>query len=235
MPRLPRYFVDGQPQHVIQRGNNRADVFAEEADRRRYLDLLEAAAAAHGTAIHAYVLMTNHIHLLVTPATEHSLPQTLKAVAGPYAQYFNTRYGRTGTLWDGRYRATLVDSEAYLLACMRYIELNPVRAGMVADPAAYPWSSYRVNGAGGADPLVRPHGLYLGLGEDDIGRRSAYRAVFRDHVELAELEAIRAATNKAWALGDDRFRQRMAALGGRRAAPTRRGPRYRDSLGSDPN
>ncbi len=235
MPRLPRFFVDGQPQHVIQRGNNRAEVFAQDADRRHYLDLLAAAAAAHGAAVHAYVLMTNHIHLLVTPETEHSLPRTLKAVAGPYAQYFNIRYARTGTLWDGRYRATLIDSERYLLACMRYIELNPVRAGMVADPAAYPWSSYRANGAGRPDPLVRPHGLYLGLGEDDAGRRAAYRALFRDRVELAELEAIRAATNKAWALGDDGFRRRMAALGGRRASPARRGPRHRNRSGSDPN
>lgn len=139
MARLPRYFMEGQPQHAIQRGNNRAPVFGAEDDYRFYLECLQEAAVRHGCAIHAYVLMTNHVHLLVTPETEGSLPKTLQSVGRRYVQYFNYTYGRTGTLWEGRYRATVIDSEHYLLTCMRYIELNPVRAGMVPQPEGYRW------------------------------------------------------------------------------------------------
>ena len=154
MPRLPRYVLPGVPQHIIQRGNNRQAIFACEDDYSVYLDWLKRAAEQYGLAIHAYVLMTNHVHLLATPDAEDSIGKTLQSLGRRYVQYFNRRYGRTGTLWESRYRATVIDSESYLLACSRYIELNPVRAAMVGEPGEYPWSSYRCNAMGQEDGLV---------------------------------------------------------------------------------
>lgn len=148
MARLPRYFLPGQPQHVIQRGNNRNIIFAGENDYRFYLECLADASGKHSCDIHAYVLMTNHVHLLLTPHHKDSIAKTLQSVGRRYVQYFNHVYQRTGTLWEGRYKATLIDSEAYLLTCYRYIELNPVRAGLVSHPREYPWSSYRLHGEG---------------------------------------------------------------------------------------
>ncbi|KAB2320270.1 transposase [Betaproteobacteria bacterium SCN1] len=221
MARLPRYVIPGQPQHVIQRGNNRQAIFAAEADYRFFRDALVEAATRHGLAIHAYVWMTNHVHLLATPAHEDSIGKTFQSVGRRYVQYFNRVYQRSGTLWEGRYRATVVDSERYLLTLMRYIELNPVRAGMVAAPQDYPWSSYRGNasGKGGpdADWLV-PHDAYTRLGRDDAARRKAYRALFAAAIDPDDLAAIRNCTHKGWALGGKRFRQEIEALGQRRAA-----------------
>ncbi len=223
MPRLPRYFVKDQPLHVIQRGNNRERIFSAEDDYRFYLQCLEEAAGRYRLSIHAYVLMTNHVHLLASPASEVSLPKTLQSVGRRYVQYFNSTYQRTGTLWEGRYRATLLDSERYLLTCMRYIELNPVRARLVRHPREYPWSSYRAHAHGAADPLVQDHELYLRLGRSRRARHLAYRELFREHITEVELDAIRHATNKAWALGDDRFKRKVARLAGRRAAPLPKG------------
>jgi len=145
--RLPRYVIPDQSQYITQRGNNRQVIFAAEADYQRFRDALVEAAKKHGLAIHVYVCtyvwMTNHIHLLATPEFDHSISQVLQSVGKRYVQYFNFTYRRSGTLWEGRYRATVVHSEQYLLTLMRYIELNPVRAGMVAHPGDYPWSSYR--------------------------------------------------------------------------------------------
>lgn len=148
MARQPRYVLPGQPQHVIQRGNNRDVIFVAEADYRFYLDKLKDACDRMGCEVHAYVLMTNHVHLLMTPYEENSLGRVMQSLGRRYVQYFNYRYRRTGTLWEGRYRATLIDAESYLLTCYRYIELNPVRAGMVSHPGDYPWSSYRSNALG---------------------------------------------------------------------------------------
>ncbi|MGC2047550.1 MAG: transposase, partial [Gallionella sp.] len=148
MARLPRFVLPGQPQHVIVRGNNRSEIFCADADYRFYLEKLQLACDKHGCDLHAYVLMTNHVHLLITPHEEQSLSKALQMLGRYYVQYYNHCYQRTGTLWEGRYKATLIDSEAYLLTCMRYIELNPVRAGMVAHPSEYPWSSYHHNALG---------------------------------------------------------------------------------------
>ena len=223
MARLPRYFVEGQAQHVIQRGNNREPIFACEEDYRFYLDCLSDAAERHGVAIHAYVLMTNHVHLLVTPEVKDSIGKTLQSLGRRYVQYFNYSYGRTGTLWEGRYRATLIDSERYLLTCMRYIELNPVRAGMVTHPADYPWSSYGANAHERENPLLTEHLLYSRLGLSGPERRRAYRHLFRGALSGHDLAAIREATNKGWVLGNDRFREKIERLSGRRAAPKARG------------
>jgi putative transposase len=164
MARLGRYFLPEQPLHVIQRGNDWQAVFFSDEDRVLYLGWLLAAAREHGCAIHAYVLMTNHVHLLLTPARADSLPRLMQSLGRRYVRYVNDAHRRTGTLWEGRYRAAPIDSEAYLLACCRYIELNPMRARMVRSPRDYRWSSYRANALGAADPLVRPHALYLTLG-----------------------------------------------------------------------
>ena len=228
MARLPRYFVEGQPQHVIQRGNNRSPIFASDNDYEFFLACLREAANSHGCSVHAYVLMTNHIHLLATPATASSLPKVLQSVGRRYVQHFNHAYRRTGTLWEGRYRATVIDSERYLLTCMRYIELNPVRAGMIADPGDYRWSSYAANALGHAPGWLVSHPLYERLGSGPSERCAAYRDLFRIHLSTGEAEAIREATNKAWGLGNDGFRGEIEALAGRRAGPKPRGrPRLR--------
>ncbi len=218
-----RYFVEGQPQHLVHRGHNKGAIFAEPGDYRYFMACLKQACDAERLAVHAYVLMTNHIHLLATPETAVSLPRTLQSVGRRYTEYFNRGRGRTGTLWEGRYRTTLIDSDRYLLTCMRYIELNPVRAGMVAEPADYPWSSHRGNAAGVRDPLLSPHPLYLEFGRDAADREAAYRALFRERLTAAEIDAIRQATNRAWALGDAAYRQRMAAQGGPPAMRRQRG------------
>jgi putative transposase len=228
MARLPRIFVEGEPQHVIQRGNNREPIFGADADYSVYLRFLRKAAEEWDLAIHAYVLMTNHVHLLASPAMAQSLPKTLQSVGRRYVQYFNHTYGRTGTLLEGRYRATVIDSEAYLLTCMRYIELNPVRAGMVPRPGDYAWSSYRANAQGEDDPTVQPHTLYRRMGRSPQERQAAYRYLFRGQLAKGDVDVIREATNKAWALGNDRFRARIEALAGRRTTPLPRGrPRGR--------
>ena len=223
MARLPRLYLPGQPLHVIQRGNNREPIFAAEEDYRYYLDCLKRASEAHGLAIHAYVLMTNHVHLLLTPEEETSLPRAMQSIGRRYVQYFNHTYDRTGTLWEGRYKSTLIDSARYLLTCMRYIELNPVRAAMTEPPGDYPWSSYPANAQGSPDALITRHPLYRRLGHQDEERRKAYRQLFRAQIPQEELDAIREATNKAWVLGDSRFSAKVEAQSQRRAAPLARG------------
>lgn len=224
MARLARFYIKGQPQHIIQRGNNREVIFADKADYAFYLECLQEAAELHQLHIHAYVLMTNHVHLLASPTEETSIPKTLQSVGRRYVQYFNYTYDRTGTLWEGRYKATLIDSDRYLLTCMRYIELNPVRASnMVSHPKDYPWSSYATNALGEEDELITPHLLYKKLGRNNPGRQSAYRQLFRAHIPQAELKSIRDCTNKAWVLGSERFKNKVEKLSERRVKPKPRG------------
>ena len=223
MARQPRFFVAGETQHVIQRGNNRMPIFCGESDYRFFMDCLVKACDVHGVSIHAYVLMTNHLHLLCTPSHQLSLPKTLQSVGRRYVQFFNSAFRRTGTLWEGRYRASVVHSERYLLTCMRYIEMNPVRAGMVEHPPDYPWSSHRANACALPDPLITAHELYSRLGRSLMERQAAYRALFRLQLSAMDLQTIREATNKNWALGDERFKQQMAELSGRQATPKRPG------------
>jgi putative transposase len=223
MARLPRYAVPGQPQHVIQRGNNRAVLFAAAPDYQFFRDCLQGACEHHGCQVHAYVFMTNHVHLLMTPQTGGGIGKVMQSVGRRYVQYFNFTYGRTGTLWEGRYKATLIDTERYLLTCYRYIELNPVRAGLVAAPGEYSWSSYGANALGRYDPLVTMHNQYLGLGADPNTRQAAYRALFQTAIDGLTLRAIRDATNTGWALGNDRFRDEITQLLKRRARPLPKG------------
>lgn len=223
MPRLGRYFLPDQPQHVIQRGNDRQAVFFADEDREQYLAWLLAAAKKHGCRIHAYVLMTNHVHLLATPARAMSLPRMMQSLGRRYVRYLNDAHRRTGTLWEGRYRAAPIDSEAYLLACSRYIELNPVRARMVRHPREHRWSSYRANALGAADALVTPHPLYLSLGRSAAERQASYRELFREKLTEEFIENLRTATNGGWALGGDAFKRRIAKGAKRRAEPLPRG------------
>ncbi len=230
MARLPRYNLPGQPQHIILRGNNRCVIFSAEEDYRFFLDCLRDAADRHGCAVHAYVLMTNHVHLLMTPERKDGISKALQSLGRRYVQYFNHTQERTGTLWEGRYKSTLIDSENYLLTCYRYIELNPVRARIVAHPRDYPWSSYAWHAEGKFDRLISDDVLYLGLGQKKTERQTAYRALFKAQVSETILAAIRDATNKGWALGNDRFMQKIAVAVGRRAAPLPRGrPRTGDN------
>jgi putative transposase len=220
---MPRYCLPGQPQHVIQRGNNRNIIFAADDDYQFYRDCLQRACEKQGCAIHAYVLMTNHVHLLMTPERENAIGKVLQSVGRRYVQYFNHAYQRTGTLWEGRYKATLIDTEAYLLTCYRYIEINPVRAGMVASPGNYRWSSYACNVLGRSDCLVEPHELYHALGRNAEERRLAYRALFKEKLDEATLTDIREATNKAWVLGNERFKDEIEKALQRRTRPLARG------------
>ncbi len=223
MARQPRFILPGYPQHVIQRGNNRHVIFADEADYQCYLDTLAEACDRFDCRVHAYVLMTNHVHMLMTPDRAAGIGKVMQSLGRRYVQYFNRRYRRTGTLWEGRYKAALLDTESYLMACYRYIELNPVRAGLAARPDDYPWSSYRCNALGETDALVKSHELYLLLAETAVRRYSAYRALFTTALEGSAVAAIREATNKAWVLGDDRFRLEIGDLLQRQAAPKPRG------------
>lgn len=230
MARLPRFVLPGHPQHVIQRGNNRQECFCAESDYRFYLDKLRSASAKHGCEIHAYVLMTNHVHLLVTPRQPEGIGKMMQTLGRYYVQYYNYCYRRTGTLWEGRYKATLIDSEMYLLTCMRYIELNPVRANhMATHPADYPWSSYRCNALGQEDRLVTPHPEYQRLGKTQEERHAAYRALFQAHIVDKTLDEIRQATNKAWVLGQERSKRRIEVQLRRRVEPKARGGRRQSS------
>lgn len=223
MARLPRFVIPGQPQHVIQRGNNRNPIFASDEDYQFYLAKLMDACKKHDCEIHAYVLMTNHVHLLITPRSENGISKAMQSLGRYYVQYFNRQYQRTGTLWEGRYKATVLDSEQYLLICSRYIELNPVRAGMVSKPEDYPWTSYHCNALGHNDPMITPHPIYESLGSTNMNRQSSYRALFDHVISKKDLQEIRMATNKAWALGNDRFKDQIERMSNRQAKPRTRG------------
>jgi putative transposase len=206
MARLPRIVVPGQPLHIVQRGNNRVPCFFGAADYHYYLDCLAEAAGHFGCHIHAYVLMTNHVHLLLTPETSASPSLTLQSVGRRYVRYVNRYYRRSGTLWEGRYKSALIDSEHYLLTCSRYLDLNPVRAKMVRHPRDYPWSSYCSYAEGAANSLITAHPLYLQLGTSTESRCAAYRALFANLIGEAELSTLRVATNTGAVLGNNRFR-----------------------------
>ena len=192
MPRKPRFFLPNLPVHVVQRGNNQLAVFFDDDDRRVCLDWLGQAAGENGCAIHAHALMTNHVHLLMTPADGQAVSATLQALGRRFVPHANHRHGRTRTLWEGRFKASPVQEERYLFARYCYIELNPVRAGMVERPEHWPWSSYRTNALGEHTSLLSPHPLYLSLGPDADQRRMAYRSLFDLPLDPRTLGDVRA-------------------------------------------
>jgi putative transposase len=222
MPRPPRLELPGVPQHVRQRGNNGAACFFSDADRRFYLKCLAEAAACRGCEIHAYVLMTNHVHLLVTPSAPGAIAAMMQDL-GRYVRVINSIHGRTGSLWEARYRSSLVDSEGYLLTCHRYIELNPVRAGLVSDPVSYPWSSHLHYAANRSNGLITEHPVYLGLGATRSDQRAAYRSLFAASLDEHLVARIREAINTDSAFGSETFIDDAEARLGRSARPPVRG------------
>jgi putative transposase len=225
MPRLSRLSVPSYPQHITQRGNNRQPCFLAPDDYRFYLTCLGEALGKYGAQLHAYVLMTNHVHLLMTPSDATGAGRVMQSVGRRYVQRFNHHYGRSGTLWEGRYHSSLVQNQHYLLSCYGYIELNPVRAGMVEKPEAYLWSSYGGNALGSPDPLLTPHGEYLGLGRSDPERRAAYRQMTGTFVPTEMLETIRDSINGNRVFGSDAFQAEMETLLARPVRRRRNRPR----------
>ena len=219
MPRRARIVLPNVPVHLIQRGNNRQPCFFADEDYQRYLDWLTEYASKWDCRIHAYVLMTNHVHLLLSSERADAGGMLMKSLGQRYVQYVNRVYHRSGTLWEGRFRSCLVQEENYLLGCQRYIELNPVRANMVEHPADYRWSSYRANAQGELNALVKPHSLYAALDSDDVARQAAYRELFRYELETGMVDKIRQATKGNFALGNEIFAAQVAAMIGRRAVP----------------
>jgi putative transposase len=225
MARLRRYTPGGIPQHIIQRGNNRQVCFASDVDLGVYSGWLLKGARKYDVAIHGWVYMTNHVHLLVTPLEDDSISRMMQFLGRQYVRYFNREYGRTGTLFEGRFRSCPVQTEEYFLACLRYIELNPVRVGMVTDPVEYHWSSYHANAFGKEISLWSPHQEYLKLGGVASVRQSHYRQLFETVIGSEVIADIRQSTQRGLALGSDRFKDEIEALGNRRQRLLKPGPK----------
>ena len=223
MPRKPRFFIPGIPVHIVQRGHSREPVFFDDADYAAYLSWLQEGAERYHCKIHAYALMTNHVHILATPSETDSVTRMMQYVGRRYVPYVNHTYGSSGSIWEGRYKASLVQEEGYLLTCMRYIELNPVRANMVRTPAHYRWTSYRCNGQGKVNSLVTPHPLYVSLGSDLNARLLAYKALFKAHLEEGALDEIRAAWKTGTPLGNVYFKEKIEQRLGKKVGQARRG------------
>lgn len=223
MPRKPRTYLEGYPHHVIQRGNNRSNCFFSNEDYHTFLDCLSDACQRYGVALHAYVLMTNHSHLLMTPECKDGISQVMQSLGRRYVQYINQRLRRSGTLWEGRHKSCLIDADSYLLSCYRYIELNPVRAGMVKHPADYPWSSYRSNADGLANSYLTPHPLYLSLSAAGRDSYLAYRDLFGHELDKELVHSIRTAACFSTPLGSNQFKQRIEQLANRKLGYAKRG------------
>lgn len=223
MPRKPRMYMAGVPSHVIQRGNNRDACFYTEQDYLFYLECLQDACLRYHVSVHAYVLMTNHVHLLLTPEEPTGVSCVMQSVGRRYVQYINYEYRRSGTLWEGRHKASMVEAEMYLLTCMRYIELNPVRANMVKHPAEYRWSSYQTNAQGIATTLITPHETYLAIHPNKDTLQYAYRSLFENQLEQVDIHTIRKASQFSMPLGSERFKQQIEATLKRSIGYSRRG------------
>ncbi len=223
MARLARYTIKNQPQHIIQRGLNDQFIFHEEQDYQYFHDCLDAAAFNYDLKVHAYALMPNHVHILATPKHEHSISRTVQSVGRNYVQYFNESYDSTGTLWEGRYRATVIDSSDYMLLCYKYMESDPVRSGLVEKAEEYRWSSYNHNALAQVDEMISPHREYLNLGAGAKSRARAYRKFYKDVINPETIEHITESTVKGWALGNEKFVKKIEKLTGRRASQLPKG------------
>jgi len=227
MARRPRQCPLGFPVHVVQRGNNQQVCFATDADLKAYAGWLHQAADQFAVDIHAWVFMTNHVHLLMTPHSVDSISRCMQNLGRYYVRYFNHRYQRTGTLFEGRFKSSIVQSESYFLACLRYIELNPVRAGMVTDPADYSWSSYRAHALGKQPAMWKPHDEYMALGSTRESRQAVYRQLVAQEMSGDVVTEIRDALNTGLVLGNDRFREQIQKLTGVRQQHLKRGRKPR--------
>ena len=234
MARLPRLTLPGHLHHVIQRGNNRQSIVLDDADRTALLDAVAENAKKYQVALHAYVLMDNHVHLLLTPETADGVPRMMQAIGRRYVRHFNARHGRTGTLWEGRYRSTLLQAERYLLPCMVYLDLNPVRAGLVTDPVHHVWSSHRHYVGQGSDRRITPHPAYWRLGNTPFAREAAYAELVRSGLSAAQLTVITNALLHGWALGEPDFMAALQAQTDRRVSKGKPGrPSSRRTSASD--
>lgn len=233
MPRKPRFYLPGVPLHAVQRGHNKAAIFFDDFDYLEYLRCLKQAADGCGCAVHAYVLMTNHIHLLLTPDNSMSIARLFQSLGRHYVAYINETYNRRGSLWDGRYKSTLIQSQIYLLTCQRYIEMNPVRAGMVDHPAKYRWSSYGINALGVSNPIVSPHVEYRSLGNSLTDCQTKYQSLFVQPLGADELEMVRSALQSGTPMGNEKFRSQIEAACGRKTGFFNRGrPKKNTAAGS---
>jgi len=230
MARHPRLIFPDVAVHIVQRGNNRNACFRADGDYLVYLAHLRHLARKQQCEVHAYCLMTNHVHLLLTPSATDSCAVLMRDLGRCYVRYFNRRYARTGTLWEGRFRSCIAESSRYVLACYRYIELNPVRAGMVGLPGMYPWSSHNVNSGVHADAMVKPHDEFLALAADPNARRAAYLKLFEESFEQGLLRSIRDATNGGYPLASDAFKSNLAATTGCRTERRKPGPQANRSV-----
>jgi putative transposase len=228
MPRPHRIRIPGLTFHVVQRGHNGQRTFFSNDDFRRYIELVALSSRRYATEVHAYVLMSNHVHLLMTSSKASGISRTMQMVGSNYVREINEQYDRTGTLWEGRFRSSPIDSEFYCLACYRYIELNPVRAGLVSAPGDYRWSSFLENTGQQAPRLTEPHPSFLALGLTDAERVARYREIVRLRLPTTTLETIRLGTRKGSPVGSAKFRQRLAAMNGRGQSPS-------EKKGSDPS
>jgi len=223
MARLPRLILAGQTHHLIQRGHNRQAIFVDDRDRRKYIDTLREVATIHAVAVHAYVLMDNHVHLLVTPQHPDGVSRMMQALGRRFVAWFNQRHGRSGTLWEGRFRGALIDSERYFLTCMRYIDLNPVRAGMVSNCRDFIWSSHAHYIGERTDSLVTEHPLFWALGNTPFERDAAYKALFATEITKADQQALTDSAIKGWPLGSAEFLAKLAEQTNRRLQTGTRG------------
>ena len=223
MPRKPRFYLPGVPVHIVQRGHSREPVFFEDDDYRAYLHWLKEGAERYKIDIHAYALMTNHIHILATASGKDGVTRMMQYIGRHYVPYINHTYGTSGSIWEGRYKASLIQDDEYLLACMRYIELNPIRASMVRSPGQYRWSSYRCNAQGKEDERVTPHGMYLSLGKAKPARLEAYKLLFQVHLDKEVLNEIRSAWQTGTPLGNDEFHRQIEAKLKLKVGQSRRG------------
>lgn len=230
MARLPRLVVPDHPHHVILNALDQQPAFRDEEDFASFLAWLREATRQFKVALHAYVLLPGQVQLMVSPGDAHGLSRMMQWVGRQYVPYFNTRYGRAGTLWQGRYRATVIDSDQYFLTCCRYLESAPVRAGLCAEPSGYAWSSYPHHAGIRHDALITDHPVYWALGNTPFDREAEYRALMENGLSQAEVTSLDEALHKGWPLGSDKFRHLLAKQTNRRIAPAKRGRPPRAAL-----
>lgn len=212
MPRKTRFNLPGYTQHIIQRGVDREPCFFRDDDHRFYLKCLHDACVRYCCAVHAYVLMTDHVHLLITPENAQGVSKAMQTLGRNYVRYFNAKYGRAGSLWQGRYKSSLVQDDQYFLLCSLYIEMNPVRTGIAIRPGDYVWSSYRSNALGEKTDLVTPHNSYLSLARHPSRRFVNYRKLFEVELDYSQLTKVRDCLNHELVLGSELFRDEIQAL-----------------------
>lgn len=212
MPRKPRFYLPNVPAHVMQRGHNRSAIFFENEDYLEYLRILKSMAEKYQCLIHAYVLMTNHVHLLVTPFSKNSISHLFQGLGRQYVTYINKTYGLSGSLWEGRHKGNVIDTDVYFLTCMRYIELNPVRANMCVDPGEYRWSSYAANAFGEPNSILTPHAEYYHLGKSRIVRQKTYRGLFKEILDVNIISDLRKGVQSGTPVGYNNFTQEVEQL-----------------------